>query len=67
MPEMAEKIALCEYADCDTQLPAHLIEDMRDDDGAPIYICERCENLMGDETGYCSVSCQLGYGCDQSC
>jgi len=67
MAEMADQIKECGYAGCDSQEVVYLLENVYDDDGAPILICERCENRMSDETGYCSMSCQLGYGCDQSC
>lgn len=33
-------------------------------------LCQSCENLYyehGDQTGYCSLSCKLGYGCDETC
>ena len=64
---MANKTALCEYADCDTQLPTIQMEEMRDDDNRLVYVCEPCTWRIEDPSGYCSFSCQLGYGCDQSC
>ena len=30
-------------------------------------ICEECDNKYDNKTGWCSLSCCLGNGCDQSC
>ncbi len=30
-------------------------------------ICEECDNKYDNKTGWCSLSCSLGNGCDQSC
>lgn len=30
-------------------------------------LCEDCENAYENQTGYCSLECCLGGGCDQSC
>lgn len=34
---------------------------------AGIYLCEECEQTLDNKSGYCSIDCQLGYGCDGSC
>lgn len=69
---MAENIASCdyadcEYADCDAHLPIANMYNEGDTTGGPVWVCERCMNKMVDDSGYCSLSCQLGYGCDDSC
>ena len=53
----------CEYADCKACLPQD--EMTLVDDGC--YVCPECEAKMENSSGYCSLSCQLGYGCDDSC
>ena len=30
-------------------------------------VCLKCEDLLPNESGYCSLSCKLGNGCDGSC
>lgn len=30
-------------------------------------LCPDCSNLYDNKTGYCSLSCCLGNGCDESC
>jgi hypothetical protein len=33
-------------------------------------LCPTCSDEYdkhGDQTGYCSLSCRLGYGCDSTC
>ena len=56
-------MALCEYADCEKVLPMSEMEAV-----APgVYVCDECSNKMEDPTGYCSLDCKLGYGCDMSC
>ena len=64
---MAHNIAFCEYNDCDVQADVSTLIEMFDDDGCRVYICEKCYNIMEDQTGFCAISCQLGYGCDDSC
>ena len=40
-------------------------------DGEHVYdfgwTCQDCLDQCENQTGYCSMSCQLGYGCDGSC
>ena len=36
-------------------------------DGAPQYVCPDSADKMENITGFCSLSCQLGHGCDESC
>ena len=31
------------------------------------WVCQKCLDSAVNETGYCSMSCQLGRGCDGSC
>lgn len=31
------------------------------------YICDDCESIFEDKTGYCSLDCCLGGSCDGSC
>lgn len=66
---MAENTACCEFTDCDVEL--NIMEMFDLDDIFPsedrIWICRDCYEKVEDQTGYCSVSCQLGYGCDDSC
>jgi hypothetical protein len=64
---MAHSIAFCEYDDCEVSADIADMEELSDDDGVPIYVCMSCYERMEDSSGYCSISCQLGYGCDQSC
>lgn len=52
----------CSYRDCHNE--GVLIEGVHDD-GEPVFLCEHHE--LDNQTGYCGMSCQLGYGCDQSC
>lgn len=52
----------CSYRDC--YKAGELVEGVRDD-GEPVFLCE--DHDLDNQTGYCSISCQLGYGCDQSC
>ena len=30
-------------------------------------LCKECDDAYDNQTGYCSLSCCLGGGCDQSC
>jgi hypothetical protein len=30
-------------------------------------LCEECDRKYDNKTGYCSLSCCLGGGCDESC
>ena len=30
-------------------------------------ICKECDDRYENKTGYCSLDCCLGYGCDGSC
>lgn len=30
-------------------------------------ICEDCIEDLPNKTGYCGMSCRLGFGCDDSC
>lgn len=32
-----------------------------------VYLCIDCNNRYDNKTGYCSLDCCLGYGCDESC
>lgn len=32
-----------------------------------VQLCEKCEDEFEDKTGYCSLDCCLGGGCDYSC
>lgn len=32
-----------------------------------VWICLECYNKMDNVSGYCSLDCQLGFGCDGSC
>ena len=51
---------LCEYCDCDNEATCY-------DEELGAWFCDEHEGGSGDPTGYCSRSCQLGYGCDGSC
>jgi len=33
----------------------------------PTYLCQECDDKCDNPTGYCSLDCQLGGGCDGSC
>ena len=52
----------CEYEDCDfdAEIEIELC-------GEIVHVCEDCDSRIEDQSGYCSISCQLGYGCDDSC
>ncbi len=30
-------------------------------------LCDECNDKYDNKTGYCSLTCCLGYGCDGSC
>ncbi len=30
-------------------------------------LCEDCDDKYNNQTGYCSLQCSLGGGCDQTC
>lgn len=30
-------------------------------------LCEECDDKYDNKTGYCSLSCSLGNGCDGTC
>jgi hypothetical protein len=32
-----------------------------------IDLCEECNENYENTTGYCSIQCSLGWGCDGSC
>jgi len=32
-----------------------------------IMLCENCNEKYDNKTGYCSLNCSLGGGCDQTC
>lgn len=32
-----------------------------------VMLCEKCNMNYENSTGYCSLSCCLGNGCDQTC
>lgn len=59
--------AMCEYADCEVRLPKSKMHNEGDTTGGPVWVCPSCIDKMEDPSGYCSISCQLGYGCDDSC
>jgi hypothetical protein len=50
----------CEYCNCDK--PATIFVKELD-----AWLCEKHEDGSYNSSGYCSQSCQLGYGCDGSC
>jgi hypothetical protein len=52
---------VCEYKDCGRA--ATHVEDCGIREQIPL--CD--DHSLDDKTGYCSQSCQLGYGCDDSC
>ena len=66
---MAEiKTAFCEYDGCDKEFNVADMEVLDGDSlGELVYVCMPCYERMEDSSGYCSVGCQLGYGCDDSC
>ena len=67
---MAEKRAYCEHADCTGEFYVRDMEEIQEGFGQNVeivYVCMPHAELMEDQTGYCSLGCQLGYGCDDSC
>lgn len=42
-----------------------LFDEVRNDNGP--NLCEECNNKYQNETGYCSLSCCMGNGCDETC
>ena len=32
-----------------------------------VMLCKQCNEKYYDKTGYCSIECCLGGGCDESC
>jgi len=63
----AYEFADCEFVDCDARLPVADMHNEGDTTGGTVWVCSSCIDKMEDSSGYCSISCQLGYGCDQSC
>lgn len=56
----AEPAPCCEFADC--MEPASVYhEDLQ------AWLCSKHEDSPENSTGYCSRSCMLGNGCDESC
>lgn len=51
---------LCEYCDCENEATIY-------DDNLDAYLCDEHDGGDINATGYCSRSCLLGYGCDDSC
>ena len=62
MSELVE----CEYSNCDVKLPVSEMEDIGEYNDH-VYVCKSCIDKVENQSGYCSISCQLGYGCDNSC
>lgn len=54
---------ICEYLDCDQ--PAENEVELRW--GELRRVCPEHVDRIEDRTGYCSASCMLGHGCDDSC
>ena len=52
----------CDYYDCTTKLPEDQMEQFDE-----YYVCPVCVEKMENASGYCSIGCQLGWGCDDSC
>ena len=67
MVKMCQETAQCEFADCDVELNIMEMFDLDDIVSERIWVCPTCYEKVSNETGYCSISCQLGYGCDDSC
>lgn len=63
---MAENIQ-CAYNECENILPISEMQLVGNIDGFPQHVCNECADKMENITGFCSLSCQLGYGCDDSC
>lgn len=57
----------CSYRDCEKILTISEMEMVGTIDGFLQYVCNECADKMENITGFCSLSCQLGYGCDDSC
>lgn len=54
------KVKTCQY--CDTKFVTNKEQTIKFD------LCPEClESYKGDYTGYCSLSCCMGDGCDGSC
>lgn len=50
----------CEYCDCcEVAVEYHT--------GLDAWLCGEHVDGGGGDTGYCTVGCRLGYGCDGSC
>ena len=60
-----DTIMTCEYGNCDVELPRDQMEHRIN--GELIFVCPTCIDKVEDKTGYCSLTCCLGYGCDGSC
>ncbi len=61
-----DELVCCEYANCEVIAPISEMETTVDD-GIFVYLCSTCADKVVNTSGYCSLSCQLGYGCDDSC
>lgn len=57
----------CAYRDCELILPISKMEMVGSIDGFPQHVCPGCADKMENITGFCSLSCQLGHGCDEFC
>jgi ribosomal protein S14 len=60
---MKDTEQMCEYNECENPgTPREVWQHT-------FYLCEECENKVcdGNQSGYCSMNCILGYGCDGSC
>jgi len=59
-------IIICDFSECEVHLPKDKMEEYSDGCDT-YYVCPDCEDKIEDQTGYCSLSCQMGYGCDEVC
>lgn len=59
---MDNSTEVCEYYNCSN--PATTVLVIHDIDCS---VCDQHADDVTDDTGYCPISCQLGYGCDDSC
>ena len=52
----------CEYGDCSNEGYVEI-----EVGNETFLVCQDHEWTPEDQTGYCTIDCQMGHGCDESC
>lgn len=58
----------CDYGSCKNTEETHELITV-ECAGDEFVVCSECLSKFedGNQSGYCSQSCQMGHGCDDSC